>query len=142
MTEIVDIIMRPQFLVTMLAAVSAFATVLSLAMPLLSRDRMTQRMKMMALERVTMRAARLAEMAAQGPPRPRRRRRPSCARQWPGLHASDRRAIRSAREVRQRRPARQAENGRLARPGATRRLHVFRIAMPVIVFVVALFCFL
>jgi tight adherence protein C len=65
MMEIVDIIMRPQFLVTMLAAVSAFATVLSLAMPLLSRDRMTQRMKLMALERDAMRAARLAEMAAK-----------------------------------------------------------------------------
>ena len=65
MMEIVDIIMRPQFLVTMLAGVSAFATVLTLAMPILSRDRMTQRMKLMALERDAMRAARLAEMAAK-----------------------------------------------------------------------------
>ena len=65
MMEIVDIIMRPQFLVTILAAVSAFATVLTLAMPILSRDRTTQRMKLMALERDTMRAARLAEMASR-----------------------------------------------------------------------------
>lgn len=65
MMEIVDLIMRPQFLVTMLASVSAFATVLTLAMPILSRDRMTQRMKLMALERDAMRAARLAEMAAK-----------------------------------------------------------------------------
>ena len=68
MLEIVDIIMRPQFLVTMLAGVSAFATVLTLAMPILSRDRMSQRMKLMALERDAMRAARLAEMAAKDRP--------------------------------------------------------------------------
>jgi tight adherence protein C len=65
MMELVDFIMRPQFLVTMLAAVSAFATVLTIAMPMLSRDRMTQRMKLMALERDALRAARLAEMAAR-----------------------------------------------------------------------------
>ena len=65
MIEIVDTIMRPQFIVTLLAAVSAFATVLTIALPILSRDRMNQRMKVMAIERDKMRASRLAEMNAK-----------------------------------------------------------------------------
>jgi tight adherence protein C len=63
MMDVVDTVMRPQFLATLLAAVAAFATVLTLAMPILSRDRMTQRMRVMAVERDKMRAARLAEMS-------------------------------------------------------------------------------
>src|SRR5262245_47054706 len=66
MMDIVDFVVRPQFLVTLLVSISAFATVLTLALPLLSRDRMDQRMKVMATERDKMRAARLAEMAKQG----------------------------------------------------------------------------
>lgn len=62
MNELVDAVMRPQFLVTLLAAVSVFATVLTIALPILSRDRMNQRMKVMAIERDKMRASRLAEM--------------------------------------------------------------------------------
>jgi tight adherence protein C len=65
MTELAEFIMRPQFLVTFLAAVSAFATVLTIALPLLERDRIGQRMKVMAVERDKMRAARMAEMAAK-----------------------------------------------------------------------------
>ncbi len=65
MQEFVDTIMSPQFLATMLAAVAAFATVLSLALPMLQRDRMNQRMKVMAVERDKMRSVRLAEMAAK-----------------------------------------------------------------------------
>jgi tight adherence protein C len=65
MTELAEFIMRPQLLVTFLAAVSAFATVLTIALPLLERDRIGQRMKVMAVERDKMRAARLAEMAAK-----------------------------------------------------------------------------
>jgi tight adherence protein C len=65
MNEIVDLIMSPQFVATMLAAIAAFATVLSLAMPMLNRDRMSQRMKVMALERDKMRAARIAEMSVK-----------------------------------------------------------------------------
>jgi tight adherence protein C len=49
MTELAEFIMRPQFLVTFLAAVSAFATVLTIALPLLERDRIGQRMKVMAV---------------------------------------------------------------------------------------------
>ena len=62
MQDFIDLVMRPQFLVTVLAAVSAFATVLTIAMPILSKDRMGQRMKEMALERDKMRAKALADM--------------------------------------------------------------------------------
>lgn len=65
MTELAEFIMRPQLLVTFLAAVSAFATVLTIALPFLERDRTGQRMKVMAIERDKMRAARLAEISAK-----------------------------------------------------------------------------
>lgn len=63
MNDIIETLTKPEFLATGLAAVAAFATVLTLIMPLLNRDRMGQRMKIMAVERDKMRAARLAEMA-------------------------------------------------------------------------------
>lgn len=63
MQEIVDAVMSPQMIATMLAAVAAFATVLSLALPLLQRDRLNQRMKVMAVERDKMRTIRLQELA-------------------------------------------------------------------------------
>ncbi len=65
MQDFTDTVMNPQFVATMLAAIAVFATVLSLALPLLSRDRMAQRMKVMAVERDKMRSARLAEMASK-----------------------------------------------------------------------------
>jgi tight adherence protein C len=65
MQEIIDTLMSPQLVATMLAAIAVFATVLSFAMPLLTRDRMAQRMKVMAVERDKMRSARLAEMASK-----------------------------------------------------------------------------
>ena len=55
--------MNPHFMATVLAAVCVFATVLSVAMPMLARDRMNQRMKEMAVERAKMRSARIADLA-------------------------------------------------------------------------------
>lgn len=63
MQALVDAIMNPQMLATMLAAVAAFATVLSVAMPMLQKDRLNQRMKVMAVERDKMRSQRLQELA-------------------------------------------------------------------------------
>ena len=65
MQDIIDTLTNPQFLATVFAAIAAFATVLSLAMPMLQRDRVNQRMKVMAVERDKMRASRLSEMAAK-----------------------------------------------------------------------------
>ncbi len=62
MQDIVDMLVSPQFVATALAAIAAFATVLSLAMPMLQRDRVNQRMKVMAVERDKMRANRISEM--------------------------------------------------------------------------------
>ncbi len=67
MMEFIDTIMRPQFIITLLAAVSAFATVLTIAIPIMSSDRMSQRMKVMATERDKMRAQRLAELQTDRP---------------------------------------------------------------------------
>ncbi|WP_072395068.1 type II secretion system F family protein [Hyphomicrobium sp. CS1GBMeth3] len=62
MQEIVDTVMSPAFLATMLAAVSAFATILAIVMPILARDQLNQRMRVMALERDKLRSQRLAEL--------------------------------------------------------------------------------
>ena len=62
MMDFIELVLRPQMLVMMLAAIAAFATVLTIAMPIISRDRVSQRMKVMATERDKMRTARLAEM--------------------------------------------------------------------------------
>lgn len=67
MMELIDTIMRPQFIVTLLAAVAAFATVLTIAMPIMSNDRMSQRMKVMATERDKMRAQRMQDLNAERP---------------------------------------------------------------------------
>ena len=63
MNDLIEMVSNPQLLATMFAAIAAFATVLSLALPMLQRDRVNQRMKVMALERDKMRATRLTEMA-------------------------------------------------------------------------------
>jgi tight adherence protein C len=56
-------LLTPQIVVTLLAAVAAFATTLTVLMPVLSRDRLSTRMQIMATERDKMRAARLADLA-------------------------------------------------------------------------------
>lgn len=65
MQEIVDTVMSPPFLAMMLAAVSAFATILAIVMPILARDQMNQRMRVMALERDKLRSQRLAELGKE-----------------------------------------------------------------------------
>lgn len=62
MLEFIETVMNPHLAATLLAAVCVFATVLTIAMPMLARDRMNQRMKEMAIERDRMRTQRLAEM--------------------------------------------------------------------------------
>jgi tight adherence protein C len=63
--DIIDTFTSPTFLVTILAAICAFATVLTIAMPILAQDRMSHRMRTMAVERDKMRAERMAEIAAR-----------------------------------------------------------------------------
>ena len=65
MTSFIETMMNPQFIATLLAAVCVFATVLTIALPMLQRDQMNRRMKEMAIERGKMRSARLADMASK-----------------------------------------------------------------------------
>jgi tight adherence protein C len=51
--------------VTLLAAIAAFATALTVLMPVLSRDRLNSRMQVMALEREKMRATRMADLSSK-----------------------------------------------------------------------------
>jgi tight adherence protein C len=60
--DLLDTLSNPTFLVMVLTAICAFATVLTIAMPILERDRMSHRMRVMAIERDKMREARLADM--------------------------------------------------------------------------------
>src|SRR4029079_12875262 len=63
MFDSISALMQPQIAVTLLAAIAAFATALTVLMPVLNRDRRDARMQVMATERDKMRAARLADLA-------------------------------------------------------------------------------
>ena len=65
MQELVDTLISPQFLATMLAAVSVFATILAVVMPMIARDQMNQRMRVMALERDKLRSQRITELSKE-----------------------------------------------------------------------------
>ncbi|MFN0218536.1 MAG: type II secretion system F family protein [Hyphomicrobium sp.] len=65
MNSFIESVLNPQMVAVMLSAICVFATVLSIAMPMLQRDQMSRRMKEMATERSKMRSARLAEMATK-----------------------------------------------------------------------------
>ena len=66
MMDFIDLVLKPQLIVMTLSAIAAFATVLTIVMPVLQSDRSAQRMKVMALERDKMRAARLADLKDNG----------------------------------------------------------------------------
>ena len=68
MTDTLAALMQPQMVVTLLAAIAAFATALTVLMPVLNRDRLDSRMQVMALERDKMRAARLADLGKKDGP--------------------------------------------------------------------------
>jgi tight adherence protein C len=65
MMDLIEMILKPQLVVMTLAAVAAFATVLTIALPVLSRDQMSKRMKVMAVERDKMRSSRIAELKSK-----------------------------------------------------------------------------
>ncbi|HRO48973.1 MAG TPA: type II secretion system F family protein [Hyphomicrobium sp.] len=63
MHELVNTLTSPQFLATMLAAIAVFATILAVVMPMIARDQMNQRMRVMAIERDKLRSQRINELA-------------------------------------------------------------------------------
>ncbi len=132
MMDIVQYIVRPEFLVTFFASVSAFATVLTITLPLLNRDRMSQRMKVMAIERDKMRAARLSEMSIKDG-RGKLRQAPKGFMQ----------KVVDALDLRARFDNDEARN-KLKMAGLRGQAHLvaymfFRVALPPIVFIAALF---
>lgn len=62
MAELVSTFTSVQFLATLLSAIAVFATILSVVMPMLARDQLTQRMRVMALEREKLRARRINDL--------------------------------------------------------------------------------
>jgi tight adherence protein C len=76
MMSLFETLTNPQFVATALAAICVFATVLTVALPMLQRDQMNRRMKEMAIERSKMRSARLAEMSSKERPSSRLRATP------------------------------------------------------------------
>ena len=63
MLDILELIVTPQIGLMLLASLAAFATVMTIALPALSRDKVGTRMKSMALERDRMRTSRVGELA-------------------------------------------------------------------------------
>ncbi len=66
MSDLIEIFTNPQTMIVVLAGVATFATVLTLAMPLLQQDRASERMKVMATERDKMRVQRLSDLSKEG----------------------------------------------------------------------------
>ena len=62
MEDFIVAIVKPEVLISLLAAVGIFATALVVLIPSLSRDRLPARMRTMAVERDKMRATRLADL--------------------------------------------------------------------------------
>jgi hypothetical protein len=87
-------LLTPQIVVTLLAAVAAFATALTVLMPVLARDRLATRMQVMATERDKMRASSGRSCQERGPGPPAH-----CAQ---GLHAGHRRTLQPQEHVRDR----------------------------------------
>jgi tight adherence protein C len=65
MNTLMQYLLDPQFVVMVLAAVAAFATVTSFVLPLLSGDRLDSRMKYVSTERERLRAERMAKLAEE-----------------------------------------------------------------------------
>lgn len=133
MMDVIEAVMQPQLIVTTAAAVAAFATVLTLITPLLSRDRMSQRMKVMALERDKLRAARIADLKMGGESPTRLRQAPKGFMQ----ELVDRLNLRSVFETEELKAKLKMAGLRGQAPLVTYMF--FRVVMPIILTIVALF---
>ena len=63
--QIITTILDPKVIFMTLVALAAFATVMTIMLPAMSRDRIGSRMKVMATQRDEMRRERMAELAAE-----------------------------------------------------------------------------
>jgi tight adherence protein C len=131
--DIIELLSRPEFLITVLTAICAFATVLTIAMPILARDDLNQRMKVMAVERDKMRATRLAEIGQKDRPGVKLRQQPKGFMQQI-VDILDLRSKFDNDEIRTKLKA-----AGLRGQGPLVAFMFFRLAMPIIVFVLTLF---
>ena len=130
--DLLDTFTNVTFIVTVLTAVCAFATVLTIAMPILERDRMSHRMRVMAVEREKMRASRLAEMSKE---KEGSRLRPTTKGLIQGLvEQLNLRQLFDSDDIRER-----LRKAGLRGQAPVATYMFFRVAAPVIVFVLALF---
>ena len=60
-TDFIELLAKPDIIVTIAVAIAAFATVLTILMPVVNSDRIGHRMRSMAIERDKIRATRLSE---------------------------------------------------------------------------------
>jgi tight adherence protein C len=132
MVDQIITLMNPQVVVTLLAAIAAFATVLTVLMPVLSRDRLGTRMQIMATERDKMRAARLADLAKKEGQGGRLRTTPKGFMQ----EIVDRFKLRSVFDSEEVRDKLKMAGLRGQAPLVTYMF--FRVAMPIIIAIVAL----
>lgn len=134
MEDLIETVMHPQFIATVLAAVCAFATVMTLAMPILERDRVNQRMKEMALERDRMRSARMAELTSKDRANAARLRQTPKGFMQQMVDALNLREKFETEEIREK-----LKMAGLRGQAPLVAYMFFRVAMPIIVFVAALF---
>ena len=65
MDQLISSLVEPQTLLSILAAIAVFATIVTLAMPVLQKDELVSRMKSVAIEREKIRARERARLAEQ-----------------------------------------------------------------------------
>ena len=131
MLDFIEMVMRPQFLVYMLAGIAAFSTVLTISMPLLTADRMGQRMKVMATERDKLRSARMSEIKTVDGGRGLRQSSKGFMQQF--VDALDLKSKFESDELKQK-----LKMAGLRGPAPLYAYAFFRLVMPVIVFIGAL----
>ena len=130
--DLYDSFTNPTFIVTVLTAICAFATVLTIAMPIIARDRMSHRMRVMAIERDKMRAARIAEM--QRDRQTAKLRHTSKGFMTDLVEQLNLRQLYDTEEVRDR-----LKRAGLRGPAPLVAYMFFRVAVPLVVFALAMF---
>ena len=134
MLDFADTVMGPEFLVTILAAICSLATILTFALPLLERDRVTQRMRVMAVERDKLRSARLAEMAIADRNGSNRLRQAPKGYVQQIVDALDLKSKLDSEELRQK-----LKSAGYRGEGPVMTFMAFRVIMPPVIFLIALF---
>lgn len=134
METFVETVTSMQFIATVTAAIAVFATILSIVVPMLAREQMNQRMKVMALERDKMRTQRIAELAAKERAGAMKLRQPSKGFMQAIVELLNLRAQFDSEELRTK-----LKMAGLRGQAPLVAFMFFRVAAPPLVFVVALF---